>query len=273
MTTLLPKDPVVEGWNEEMASLDELLADLDDADWSAPSPLPGWDVQANVAHIIGTESMMAGIDAPAVDLDLGSLPHVRNDIGRFNEAWIAALSGLAPPEMLDRFRQIVATRRRELQAMDQAAWDAESFTPAGQDTYGRFMRIRTFDCWMHEQDIRDAVGRTGHEAGRSVELVLDEMSGAMGFVVGKRAAAPSGATVTFELTGDAGRAIHVAVAERASVVDALPGPATATLRMPVGTFTRLAGGRIDPPSASADIQIEGDTELGQRVVDNLAYTI
>lgn len=273
MTTLLPKDVVVDGWIEEMASLDELLADLGEADWSAPSPLPGWDVQANVAHIIGTESMMAGIDPPAVDIDADSLPHVRNDIGRFNEAWIASLAGLTPPEMLDRFRQVVATRRRALQAMDQAAWDAEGFTPAGQDSYGRFMRIRTFDCWMHEQDIRDAVGRTGHEAGRAVELVLDEMSGAMGFVVGKRAAAPSGATVTFDLSGGAGRSIHVAVAERASVVDALPGPATATLRMPVGTFTRLAGGRIDPSSASAEIEIDGDAELAQRIVDNLAYTI
>ena len=24
--------------------------------------------------------------------------------------------------------------------------------------YGRFMRVRVFDCWMHEQDIRDALG-------------------------------------------------------------------------------------------------------------------
>ena len=35
-----------------------------------------------------------------------------------------------------------------------------SFTPAGKDTYGRFMQIRVFDCWLHEQDIRDALGPT-----------------------------------------------------------------------------------------------------------------
>ena len=40
--------------------------------------------------------------------------------------------------------------------MSQEEWDAESFTPAGKSTYGRFMQIRVFDCWLHEQDIRDA---------------------------------------------------------------------------------------------------------------------
>ncbi len=156
--------------------------------------------------------------------------------------------------------------------MDQAAWEAESFTPAGQDSYGRFMRIRTFDCWMHEQDIRDALGRAGHEAGPAVELALDEMAAAMGFVVGKRAGAPAGAGVSFDLTGGAARRIHVAVADRASVVDSLAGPSTVELRMPVGTFTRLAGGRL-AASAATGVEIRGDAELGQRILDNLAYTV
>ena len=39
--------------------------------------------------------------------------------------------------------------------MTQADFDAPSWTPAGRDeTYGRFMRIRHYDCFMHEHDIR-----------------------------------------------------------------------------------------------------------------------
>ena len=75
--------------------------------------------------------------------------------------------------------------------MSDDEWNAESFTPAGMDTYGRFMQIRVFDCWLHEQDIRDAVGRPGHETGLAVEVVLDEMATALGFVVGKKAGATS----------------------------------------------------------------------------------
>jgi uncharacterized protein (TIGR03083 family) len=155
--------------------------------------------------------------------------------------------------------------------MPQDEWDAESFTPAGKDTYGRFMQIRVFDCWFHEQDIRAALGMPGGDDGPAVEVALDELSTALGFVVGKRAGAPTGSSVTFELTGPAGRTFHVLVGERAQMVDALPGPATVTLRAPVVAFTRLCGGRNDGDPAT--VTIEGDHELGARVVANLAYTI
>ena len=67
------------------------------------------------------------------------------------------------------------------------------------------MRIRTFDCWLHEQDIRDAVGRPGGEDGAAAALALDEMTSAIGYVVGKKAGAPQGSRVRFDLTGPAAR--------------------------------------------------------------------
>lgn len=269
--TSLPKERVVDALAAEFAALDELLTSLAPEQWSLPTACPGWDVQANVAHVIGTESMLAGIDAPAVTVDRDARPHVRNDIGGFNEAWVVGLAEASPAEVLERFRSITAGRLEALRAMDQAAWDAEGFTPAGTDTYGRFMRIRIFDCWMHEQDIRAAVGQPGHDAGPAVELSLDEITASMGFVVGKRAGAPEGSSVTFELLGDGGRTFHVLVAGRGALVEELPGPATVTLRVPVVAFTRLAGGRDDAdPSA---VEVVGDAELGARVVEHLGYTI
>jgi len=268
VTTLVPKDQVVQALRDEFAAIDALLSGLEEKEWSAPTPLPGWDVQANVAHIIGTESMLAGIPNPDVEVDREARPHVRNDIGAFNEQWVVALADEPPTAVLDRFREITTARLAALDAMDQARWDEEGWTPAGTDSYGRFMRIRAFDCWMHEQDIRDAVGRPGHEAGTTVDVALDEMGSALGFLVGKKAGAPDGTTVTFDLDG---RKFHVAVAGRAAVVDSLPGPATATLGMSVGTFSRLGGGRIDPGIAT--VHLAGDTALGQAIVDNLGYTI
>lgn len=273
MTTLLPKEPVVEALAAEFAHLDDLLGGLTDHDWARPTALPGWDVKDNVAHVIGTESMLAGIAAPESDVDLSALPHVRNDIGVFNEAWIQALRPVPPAEVLARYRELTAERIDALRAMDQEAWDAEGFTPAGADTHGRFMRIRVFDTWMHEQDIRDAVGRPGHHEGPVVELVLDEMSASLGYVVGKRAGAPTSSSVTFDLTGPSSRRIHVEVGDRAAVVDELPGPATATLTMPVHTFSRVAGGRIDATQAVGDVGLSGDRDLARQVLDHLAYTI
>jgi uncharacterized protein (TIGR03083 family) len=273
VTILVPKAPVVDALAEEFGAIDDLLATLDEAEWSAPTPCPGWDVRANVAHIIGTESMLAGIPSPDIDIEPDAVPHVRNDIGRFNEVWVVALADTPPLELRARLRSITGQRLDALRDMDQAAWDEEGFTPAGPDSYGRFMRIRVFDCWMHEQDIRDGVGRPGHDSGRVVDVVLDEMTSALGFVVGKRAGAPTGSSVTFELTGGSGRHVHVAVGERGAVVPALDGPPTVTLRMPVGIFTRLAGGRVRASDVAHQVGVSGDETLGRAVLDHLGYTI
>jgi uncharacterized protein (TIGR03083 family) len=273
MTTIVPKAPTVEALAEVWARLDELLTGLDEASWSAPTPLPGWDVKAVVAHLIGTEAMLQGDPTPDVEIDPAEFQHVRNDMGRINEAWVASMADLAPVELLTRFRDQTARRLAVLQDTYQADWDTEGFTPAGMDTYGRFMRIRVFDCWFHEQDIRDAVGQPGGEEGVSAGAALDEMEAAIGYVVGRKAAAPAGSRVTFELTGPAARTIHVEVGDRAKVVDAFAGPATVTLTMPLGVFSRLAGGRADPGSLRGQVDIDGDVDLGERIVNNLAYTI
>jgi uncharacterized protein (TIGR03083 family) len=253
---------------EEFAAIDELLASLAPEDWSVPTACPGWDVKANAAHVIGTEAMLLGEPTPEVDVDVAGRAHVRNDIGGFNEAWVVHLAEASPAEILAEYRPRVAARLEQLAAVDPEAWSTEGFTPAGKDTHGRFMRIRVMDCWMHEQDIREAVGRPGHESGPVVELVLDELQQSMGYVVGKKAGAPEGASVTFALGS---RDIHVLVDGRAAVVGSLPGPATATLTMTPLLFTRLAGGRTGADTSA--VAITGDADLGRRVVENMGFTI
>lgn len=255
---------------EEFAAIDELLASLAPEDWRVPTACPGWDVQANAAHVIGTEAMLLGDPTPEVSVDVAALPHVRNDIGGFNEAWVVHLADASPEAILAEWRPRVASRLEALGALTPEQWSAEGFTPAGQDTHGRFMRIRVMDLWMHEQDIREAIGRPGHDTGPVVELVLDELQQSMGYVVGKKAGAPDGSSVTFSLTGPSGRDIHVLVDGRAAVVDSLPGPATVTLTMTPLLFTRLAGGR---GAATDDVAIEGDAALGEQVLANMGFTI
>lgn len=270
MVTHVDQAQGVAALEEEFQAIDDLLSSLAPEEWKRPTALPMWDVQANVAHIIGTEAMLLGEPNPEIDVDVSSLPHIRNDIGAFNEIWVVALASASPEEMLDAYRRRVVARLEALRGMSAEAWAADSFTPAGPDTYGRFMRVRVMDCWMHEQDIREAVGRPGHaDGGPAVELSLDEMTAALGYVVGKRAGAPDGSSVTFDLGL---RRVHVVVDGRAAVVPALPGggQATVTLRMPALRFSRLAGGRSPD---TAGVEIEGDRALGEQVLANLAFMI
>lgn len=263
------RDRTVAAVDEEYAAILSLAEGLSAEDWGLPTACPGWSVKDNVVHVLGTEAMLLGRPTPEVVLP-GDLPHVRNDIGRFNERWVEAYRSRPPGDVMAGVREVVGARRVALAGMDQAAFDAETATPAGPDTYGRFMRIRTMDMWVHEQDVRQAVGRPGHESGLAPAAALDEMTLALGFVVGKRAAAPAGSTVRFELTGPSGRRIDVEVGDRARVVEAVAGTPTVTLTMPALLFTRLCCGRGPDPSG---VRVEGDVGLGRAVVAGLGYMI
>jgi uncharacterized protein (TIGR03083 family) len=275
MASNIPKDRTVAALGEVWASLGELLGELSDDEWRRPSPLPGWSVQDNVAHIVGTEAMLAGEPGPSIEIDREANAHVRNDIGAFNEQWVESLRAVPSNEVLSRFRELTGARLAALEAMSEEEWNAESFTPAGKDTYGRFMQIRVFDCWLHEQDIRDAVGRPGHETGLAVEVVLDEMATALGFVVGKKAGAEPGQSVTFALTdgGAVVRELNVEVGDRAAVVPVLAGHATVVLTMPIGVMTRRCAGRVGPDDLLDQVVIDGDLALAAKILENQSYTI
>ena len=262
---------VVELLGQEWAVIGDLLAGLSDQDWSR-QVLPGWDVHDVLAHIIGTERMLSGAEyPPAPGRDLGA--HVRNDIGRANEAWVVALRDHPHAALLDDFRAVTASRLASLRAMPASEFNAPSWTPAGQATYARFMRIRIFDCWMHEQDIRAATGPPGNEDGPVAAAALDEVVLALGYIIGKKGRAPDGSSVRIRLTGPVERDLPVVVDGRARVVPALNGQPTASLDLSSSLFLRLAGGREDPYAALARIRLGGDQDLARQLATNLAYTI
>lgn len=275
--TKVDKSYVLTGLFAVWDSLDALLDGLGEDGWRATSALPGWDVKAVVSHMIGTESFLAGIAPPQPDIDVKSLEHVRNDIGAMNECWVRHLSGAAGADVLQRFREVTKGRREALVALSDDEWNAVTATPAGPDSYGRFMRVRVFDCWMHEQDIRVGLGRPSSDqelTGSASLLALDEIASSIGFVVGKRAKAPEGSRVLFELTGPLARDMRVSVDGRAQLVDDFGalGP-TATIRVDALQFTRLAGGRPMCPARSQSVEFDGDKDLAGQIVARLNFVI
>lgn len=275
--TKLDKSDVLSGLFAVWNSIDALLDGLPEDGWLAATPLPGWDVKAVVSHIIGTESFLAGVAAPPTDIDVSSLDHVRNDIGVMNECWVRHLAGEAGADVLGRFRSLTDGRRAALTGASDEEWSAVTPTPVGPDTYGRFMRVRVFDCWMHEQDVRDALSRPSSDDeldGIASRLALDEIAATMGYVVGKRAKAPDGSRILFELTGPLARGIRVNVDGRAQVVDDFGRQEpTATIRLDALQFTRLAGGRPLCPARAQDIELGGDKDVAAQVVERLNFVI
>ena len=274
---MLAKDDVLEGLFASWDSIAALLADLSEDEWRTTTDLPGWDVHAVVAHMVGAESMLLGIATPEPDVDLATVEHVRNFVGAINEPWVRSLRAESGAQMLARFRDVTAQRRVALAAIPVDEWNARTQTPAGPDSYGRFMRIRAFDCWMHEQDIRAALDREPSAAQLSTadaRVSLDEMAASMSFVVGKKGQAPDDSRVLLKLTGPLSREIRVAVDGRAALVEDFGGAEPTTVVTLDGLqFTRLAGGRGLVSYRPAEVEYTGDIVVGKRIVENLAYVI
>ncbi len=273
MATILDKTATVGLLRGEFAQLTGLCAGLDAAQWDTSTCLPGWTVRDVVSHVIGTEAGLLG--EPAPEVDISHLTHLRNPIAEANELWVEANRGLDGREMTARLEDVTSRRLAVLDAMDQAAFDAPSWTPAGRDeTYGRFMRIRHYDCFLHEQDIRLALGMPARETAADLESALDEVATGLGYIVGRKAAMPEGSRVRIDLTGPVPTTFLVRVDGRATVVDSLGGAPTVGIELPAMRFLRLTGGRADAGTSPTDgVTFSGDRALGEQLVSNLAFTI
>lgn len=271
-------EPLILRLQEVWRDVADLCEALTAAEWATPTDCPGWTVHDNVAHMIGTERMLAGERPEAGAGDAGDAPHVRNDIGKANEQWIATYRGFDGPALVAEFRAVTGRRLDTLRAMTAEEWDREGFTPEGPGPYHQFMEIRVFDCWYHDQDIREAVARPGDLEGPVADLSIARIPRkALGYVVGKKAGAAPGSTVVFDVAGvpPIVAAISVPPEGRAILLDTPPDAPTVRITTDRRTFTRLAGGRwtCDHARAHGTVSVAGDVELGNRVVDNLAFTI
>ncbi|MGO3325425.1 maleylpyruvate isomerase family mycothiol-dependent enzyme [Gordonia sp. (in: high G+C Gram-positive bacteria)] len=270
MKTRVEKAPVIAALGAQWRTIDALVSGLSDDQWSADSGLPGWSVGDVVAHIVGTENMLDGRE-PDAGRDVAGLDHVKNPIGELNERWVDHYRARSRAEVMADYRAMTAKRIADLTTMDDEEWNEDAVTPVGPETYGRFMRVRTYDSWVHEVDLRDALDMGEPSDPEPAGFALDEMAAVMPYIVGKKAAAPKGCRVRFEFTGLVPKQVHIAVDERAALVPELDGLADVTLRTTITDYTRLAGGR--PGAAQASVHIDGDVALGSAIVDSLHYMI
>jgi uncharacterized protein (TIGR03083 family) len=251
---------------EEWAAIEDLVRDLTDTQWLAPTPCPAWDVRDQLAHIVAAEYALAGHFGAA-----GTVPdsELYASVGMF----MVDVREEPPRMLLERYREITAARLGDFADLSDDEWAATTWTPVGPGSVGRLVRLRVFDCWMHEQDVRDALRRPGHDGGTPVDVALDEIEAALGFLLTRKARVPEDGLVTIALSGPVARSWNVAVRDnRGRLVETPPRKPDVTLRLPVGLFTRLCGGRIDPQTALTEVTIEGDQDLGRRIVAGLAFT-
>jgi uncharacterized protein (TIGR03083 family) len=267
-------EPVIAILAEEWGAIEAMAREFADAEWDLPSECPGWTVRDVLSHVIGIERALLGDPAPAPLEHLP--PHVQNEVGARNEAWVAERRARPGRDLLHEFEEVAARRLTELRSLPPARFDEIGSSPVGEVPYREFMNVRVMDSWVHEQDIRVATGRPGHDSGPAAQLSLDRLASAMPFVVGKQAGAPEGASVRFDLRGSMPRRIDVVVRDgRAKAVSTLDAAPTAALGLDVEVFWRLACGRVDGEAArlAGLVEVTGEDALAISVLDAMAFMI
>ena len=253
-------------------SMAELGGQLSEADWKRPTEVPGWTVQDNLTHIVGIERSLLGEPAPDHELP-GGLQHVRNEMGVRNEVFVDSRRVLGGAEALAEFRAVTRQRLAELAGYGPDDFARESWTPMGPGTIRDLLPFRVFDSWVHEQDMRRAVDRPGNLDSPVAVVALDRIVGSMPFVVGKKAGAPDGSTVVFELSGPLGRTVAIGMDGRARLLDRAPDTPTVSIVTDTETFARLAVGRLDPAvtMGAGLVHFDGDEGLGRSVVEEMNF--
>jgi uncharacterized protein (TIGR03083 family) len=258
-------DRIVDAWDQTMRACVALGEPLTAEEWGRPTECPEWTVKDIYAHLVGGEVWMAeGHPPPAQGL------------ARIADEPVRERREHSGPRVLAELRDVLTKRTQQIRDTPPDP-DAPTMTAYLQPvTVGILYRMRAFDAWVHEQDIRRALDRPGNLDTPAAEISRSIFVAALPRVVAKLAGAPPGARVRLSVTGPVAfdQTITVDEHRRAHLADlaaAEPSEApTVALHTDWETFSRLAAGRIPPPTAP--VEITGDAALGARILANLAVT-
>jgi uncharacterized protein (TIGR03084 family) len=214
---------VLEDLTAEQTDLHRLLRQLDDGDWSCPTPAAGWQVRDQVAHLAHTEEL-------ARDTATGGPASLDAEIARYGgdgqamiDAGAARSRDLAPSELLDWWCDAAAANRRAL-----AAADVAGRVPWGLGMSWRaFVTARLMEHWAHGLDIRVAANRPGVDTARLRHVAWIATSALPYAFTVAGAVPPVGRSLLVEVTPPPGASVdrEVWTFGPADASDRLTGPA------------------------------------------------
>jgi uncharacterized protein (TIGR03083 family) len=280
LPALEPVEPIdaVPLFPGERAALLELLAGLTDEEWAKPTVCPGWSVKDIAQHLLADDvgrlsSGRDGFVSPsfAEDLDIGRWDGLVAAIDRQNDLWVRATRRISPRLLVELLRITDEPTAAYFKSLDLTRlgtpvdWAGPDPAPVWLDVAREYT-----ERWVHQQQIRDAVGKPGLTEREWLHPVLDAFVRALPHAL-RDHAAPVGTRVAIEILGEAG---DTWVAEHASGRWRLGhGPtngATTTVTMHQDTAWRLFTRGLAPETAAERTAIAGDPEAACRVLRMVA---
>jgi uncharacterized protein (TIGR03083 family) len=276
---LKPVEPIhtVDLFPDLHARLLELLRGLSDEDWYRPTVAPRWSVKDMAAHLL--------------DTDMGRLSYQRDGLGRLqpglpidgyrelvvlinrrNEEWVVAARRISPRVLIELLDLIAPQVHRLFKSLDPFAPARAAVAWAGDDVSPNWFDVaREYtEKWLHQQQIRDAVGAPGLTGRRWLHPVLDTFVRGLPHTY-RGVSAPDGTAIGLRITGEAGgdwtlRREGAAWQIYAGSAD----DANARLAIDQDSAWRLFTKGLTPGKARTRALIDGDEALAARLLDLVA---
>ncbi len=269
-----PPQPVTTAplFPEERARLLDLLATLTPEQWDSPTICPGWSVKDIAAHLLGDD---LGKISRERDGFFATQPLPGEDIltlvNRINGEWVQATRRLSPRllcELLDVSGKLLfpVFASADLFALGNAvSWVGPDPAPVWLDIAREYT-----ERWLHQQQIRDALGVAGLTDPHFFAPVLATFVWALPKTYAG-VDAPAGANVRLHITGASGGTWTVMrEAARWALYEGLAPQPAAGVTINQDLAWRLFTKGIDPDVAERSAQIDGDYQLGWQALNTVS---
>ncbi|MEU1512550.1 maleylpyruvate isomerase family mycothiol-dependent enzyme [Streptomyces sp. NPDC005811] len=265
--------PYADAWTHSIEAISELVQPLVEGEWNWRTPCPGWSVRDVVSHVIGLDSEMYGDPRPIHSLPR-DLFHVTTDIQRYMEGQVDVRRHHTAPEMTSELELMIIRRNRQLRNESRQPGTLVRGPLGAELTLEESMRGHAFNVWVHEQDLRAALGRPGNLDSPGAHIARDVLLGELPTVVADRSEAPRSSAVVFDVHGPIEflRTIRVDIQGRGTLETAPAlGPA-ASFALDWETYVRLACGRVTAEAVADRVKAEGEPRLTAAILRNFAVT-
>jgi uncharacterized protein (TIGR03083 family) len=244
-----------------------LLRGLGPDDWGRPTACALWSVRDIAAHLLDDDLRRLSFHRDR-QIPPGSPPTSNAElvalVNRMNAEWVAVARRMSPRVIVDLLEVTGPWIVELFRATDPFAPGFWGVSWAGEETSPHWFDVgRDYtERWLHQQQIRDAVGARPLTGREWLHPVLDLFVRALPFAYRDTTAAP-GTSVVIAIEGPAGGEWTLRrEAERwALYAGAAPSPA-ATVTMTDDSAWRLFSKGLKSAPARARVAVAGDQTIG-----------
>jgi len=242
-----------EAFRRAASAFHELLRELPDADWARPA-LRDLDVQGLVGHLAGVEEDMQR--CLAGDPAVAAAEHVAS-----TQAAAVRQAGRTPAQTRAEWRRAA---ERTIELARACDLDAEMAVHGMCIPLSLLLVVRAFELWVHDNDIRQAVGLPPSVPDPATLGLMTEVAARLLPRAAARTGVDEPMSLHLVLTGPGGGTWDVPIGTGGAGGASSTEPADVVIVSDAVDFCRLVANRADP--AGLDVHITGDAELAAAVL-------